>query len=62
MFRKSVIKFTTLLRVCTDGALSMIGRSAGTVALLERFSDCPLPKYCIIHEEPVGNFFICSML
>ena len=30
----------------------MIGRTAGTVALLGRLLDRPLPKYhCIIHQE-----------
>ena len=64
MFRKSAIKFTTLLCVCTDGVPSMFGRSVGTVALLERLLDCPLLKYhCIIHQESLcGNFLICSML
>ena len=41
-----------LLSVCIDGALSMIGKAAGAVALLERFLDRPLLKYhCIIHQE-----------
>ena len=35
MSRKSAIKFTTLLGICTDGAPSMIGRTAGQV--LRRF-------------------------
>ena len=37
MSRKSAIKFTKLLRVCTDGVPSMIGRTAGTVALMKGF-------------------------
>ena len=50
MSRESAITFTTLLRVSTDGASSMIGRTAGTVALLERFLDRPLLKHhCILH-------------
>ena len=52
MSRKSAIKFTNILRVVTDGAASMIGRTAGTVVLIERFLDCPLLKHhCIIHQE-----------
>ena len=51
MSRKSANKFTQFLCVCTDGAKLMIGRTAGTVALLERFLDHPLLKYhCIIHQ------------
>ena len=39
------------LRVCTDGAPSMIGRTAGTLALPERFLVSPLLKYhCICVE------------
>ena len=54
MSRKSAIKFTALLHVCTDGVPSMIGRTAGTVALRERFLDCPLLKYhCIMHQQSV---------
>ena len=37
MSRKEEIKFTTLLRICTDETPSMVGRTAGTVAILERF-------------------------
>ena len=52
MLRKSAIKFIKLLCVCTNGGLSMIGRTAGTFALLERFLDHSLLKYhCIIHQE-----------
>ena len=37
----------------------MIGRTAGTVALIERFFDHPLLKYhCIIHLESLcGEYF-----
>ena len=42
---KSVIKFTCLLRVCIDGARPIIGRTAGTVALRERYLDRHLLKY-----------------
>ena len=35
MFRILAIKFATLLRVDTDGAPPMIGRTAETVALLD---------------------------
>ncbi|XP_076346237.1 general transcription factor II-I repeat domain-containing protein 2A-like isoform X1 [Tachypleus tridentatus] len=46
------LNFSKLLSVCTDGAPSMIGRVAGTVALLEKFFGRPLLKYhCIIHQE-----------
>ena len=41
-----------LLDVCTDGAPSMVRKAAGAVALIERFSGCPLLKYhCIIYKE-----------
>ena len=33
------------LRVCTDGAPSSIGRTAGNVVLFENFLDRPLMKY-----------------
>ena len=56
MPRKSVIKFTNLSHICTDGAPSMIGRTAATVALLERLLDRPLLKYhCIIHQVSVSK-------
>ncbi|XP_076359110.1 general transcription factor II-I repeat domain-containing protein 2A-like [Tachypleus tridentatus] len=46
------LNFSKLLSVCTDGAPSMIGRVAGTVALLGKFLGRPLLKYhCIIHQE-----------
>ena len=52
MSRNSAIKFSKLLRVCNDGAPSMIGRTAGTGAIHERFLDRPLLIYhCIIHQE-----------
>ena len=52
MSRMSAIKFTMPLRVSTDEASSMIGRTAGTVALLEEFLDRPLLKYhCIIYTK-----------
>ena len=35
MSRKSAIKFTKLLRICTDGAPSITVRTAETVAILE---------------------------
>ena len=36
----------------------MIGRTAGTVALLERSSDRPPPKYhCTIHQESLCGIF-----
>ena len=64
MSRKSAIRSTNLLRVCTDEAQSMIDRTAGIVALPESFFYRPLPKYrCIIHQvSPCGNFLICSRL
>ena len=39
------------LRVWTDEAPSMIGRTAGTVTLLEGFLDRPLKYHCHIHKE-----------
>ena len=58
MTRKSAIKFTKLIRVCIYGAPSMIGKTAGTVALLERYQVRPLLKYhCIIHQESVWKSF-----
>ena len=48
MSRKSAIKFTTLLCVCSGGAPSMIDITAGTVALLERVLGCPIfINHCI---------------
>ena len=46
------IDSSKLISVCTDGAPSMIGRVAGTTALLEEFLNRPLLKYhCIIHQQ-----------
>ena len=52
MSMETAITLTNLLHVCTDGAPSMIGRTAGTVALLDGFLDRPLLKYhCIMQQE-----------
>ena len=50
------LDLSKLLSVCIDGALSMIGKAAGAVTLLERFLGRPLLKYnCVIHQE-----FMCG--
>ena len=51
MSRKSVIIFAELLRVSNGGAPSMIGRTAGTVALLERSLVRPFLKYHRIIQQ-----------
>ena len=42
------LDFSKLLSVCTDGALSMVGKVSGIVTLLERFV---LNYHCILHQE-----------
>jgi len=51
------LDLSKLLSVCIDGAVSMIGKAAGAVALLDSFSGLPSLKYhCIIHQESMcGN-------
>jgi len=56
--RESKVDLGKPLRVCTDEALSMIGKAAGAAALLERFLGHSLLKYhCIIHQESVWKSF-----
>ena len=45
------IVFESALSDNKDGALSMIGRTAGTVALLERFSDRPLRNIIALYTK-----------
>ena len=52
MSRKSTIRLSKRLKVCTSGAPSMIGKAVGAVALLESFLVVPLLKYhCIVHQD-----------
>ena len=49
---KNNIEWTKLDSVCTDGALALMSKKSGCLALLEQFLDHTILKYhCIIHQK-----------